>query len=189
MIEKLPWNAGDDSKLMQFLSSVTQVVTQLRIDDITIIPAGWLSAKSRHLILCVLAKKQNGFTLTVCNTGDGLEYHAAGVDPNTSHDTKGMMMVIDNIPDHKLSDSAFWFFTSRMLTYMHPKNKAKTFYQKLLPYLNDKPLKANIQSYDFHMPMPHGRDRRLLHCVLLAVSRGFIEKGLSVVRTVVVHLS
>ena len=115
----------------------------------------------------------------MCNTGNGLEYHASGVDPDTSLDTKGMMLVIDDIPQYKLSDSAFWFFTSRMVTYMHPKNKAKTFYQKLLPYLNDKPLKANIQSYDFHMPIPHGRDRRLLHCVMLAVLRGFTEKGLS----------
>lgn len=81
--------------------------------------------------------------MTVCNTGDGLEYHAKSVDPDTSHDTKGMMMVIDDIPDHKLSDSAFWFFTSRMLCYMHPKNKSKTFYQKLLPFLNDKPLKVH----------------------------------------------
>ena len=129
----------------------------------------------------MLARKVSGYSLTVCNTGDGLEYHASGVDADTSLDTKGMMLVIDDIPEYKLSDSAFWFFTARMVTYMHPKNKAKTFYQKLLPYLNEKPLKANVQSYDFHMPIPHGRDRRLLHCVMLAVLRGLQEKGLSTV--------
>jgi hypothetical protein len=142
MIEKLPWNSHDDDKMKEFLVSVTQVVTQLRVDDITIIPAGWLSPKSRHVVLCVLARKQGCFCLTVCNTGEGLEYHASGVDPNTSHDTKGMMMVIDDIPEHKLGDSAFWFFTTRMLAYMHPKNKAKWFYQRLLPFLNEKPLKV-----------------------------------------------
>lgn len=62
MIEKLPWNANDDSKLLEFLSAVTQSVTQLRVDDITIIPAGWLSTKARHLVLCVLAKKTEWFS-------------------------------------------------------------------------------------------------------------------------------
>ena len=66
---------------------------------------------------------------------------------------------------HVRTDTCFWFMMYRMMVYPSEENGPKVFYERLLPYLNSKPLMANIdpKRTAWRIP-PHGNDTSHCQC-------------------------
>ena len=53
---------------------------------VVVFPGGWIRGDEGHIVLYVLHKypSKKGFSFSVVNTGEGLEYHAAMPDTSTA---------------------------------------------------------------------------------------------------------
>eukprot|EP01047_Picozoa_sp_COSAG01_P124736 COSAG01_NODE_53745_length_337_cov_0.478992_1_plen_112_part_11 len=55
-------------------------------------------------------------------------------------------MSVPQVPAARVTDTVFWFMIYRMMVYPSPDHGPKVFYERLLPYLNSKPLMANVDA-------------------------------------------
>ena len=66
--------------------------------------------------------------------------------PSTGKLERNLALSIHSIPKSKLTDSSFWSFLFRLQIYPSSHNGASVLYTKLLPSLNNLPLRANLGS-------------------------------------------
>jgi hypothetical protein len=119
-------------------------VTSLREGEILVIPGGWRTTETEgHAIVYLLAREQQSFSFTICNTGHGMHYHYARAEVAPPKLKRSLAIRIDKIPLYRLCDSSFWYMLYRPLVYPDPSNGPAIIYEVLLPYLNNLPLGAN----------------------------------------------
>lgn len=151
MIAALPHSAGAsgkqlDSLFLTFINMFVGVVNKVAPHQQIVLPGGWQKLDGKgHLCLFILRNQGNEkFSFTVCNTGDGLQYHPSKFDQSSGLELKQMAMTIWDIPMQRLTDSSFWVLLFRMQVYPDKKNSAEFLYTKLLPALNSRPLWSNL---------------------------------------------
>ena len=88
-------------------------------------------------------------------------YHAAHADPLTAEIKRNLAFVLHDVPAMRVTDTCFWFMIYRMMVYPDEANGPKLFYERLLPYLNSKPLMANIDE-----ATPWRREKTMMNFVL-----------------------
>lgn len=49
-----------------------------------------------------------------------------------------------DVPAYRIRDSSFWTLAYRQLVYARPDNGPQELYERLLPYLNSRPLLSNV---------------------------------------------
>jgi hypothetical protein len=101
-----------------------------------------------HYILLVIDRPRTDyFRLAIINQtpGCGLEYHPSSASQQPYIKRK-LTLVIDEIPFARLHDSSWWFLLFKMQIWPLDRemHAGKFFYETLLPYLNSKPLYANM---------------------------------------------
>ena len=94
------------------LDSLTEIFSRLRAlssGGYALVPGGWHNAEGGHNIMFVVQRKENAFTLAVCNTGDvndGIKYHPVSPDATPDPQYK-LTLVVDDIPLQQLLDTTF----------------------------------------------------------------------------------
>ena len=151
MIASLPHSAGAsgtklDSLFLTYINMFVTIVTKIAPNQQIVLPGGWQKLDGKgHLCLYILRNQgEEKFSFTVCNTGDGLQYHPSKFDQSSGLELKQMAMTIWDIPRDRLTDSSFWVLLFRMQVYPDKKNNAEFLYSKLLPSLNSRPLWSNL---------------------------------------------
>ena len=151
LISALPHSAGASGKqldtlFLTFISMFVTLVTKMQPHQQIVIPGGWQRPEGKgHVCLYILRNVgSEKFSFTVLNTGEGLQYHPSKFDQNSGLELKQMAMTIWDIPAHRLTDSSFWVLLFRMQVYPDKRNTAEVLYTKLLPGLNSRPLRSNL---------------------------------------------
>mmetsp|Transcript_70630 Transcript_70630/g.197306 ORF Transcript_70630/g.197306 Transcript_70630/m.197306 type:complete len:905 (-) Transcript_70630:1623-4337(-) len=88
------------------------------------------------------------FEFAVCNTGEGLEHHPLRPEPTSSQMHTNLSFAVKGISEGSIVDGAFWFVLYRMACFSSEKNTASMLYENILPWLNQKPINANIPESD-----------------------------------------
>ena len=151
MIASLPHSAGASGKqldqlFLNFINAFVSLITHIQPHQQIYLPGGWQQPEGKsHLCLYILRNCGNDkFSFTVCNTGDGLEYHPSSFDPSSGLQLKQIAMTIWDIKSERILDSSFWVLLFRMQVYPNKNNNACLLYEKLLPALNSRPLWSNL---------------------------------------------
>ncbi len=151
MISSLPHSAGASGKqldqlFLNFINAFVSLISNIQPHQQIVLPGGWQQPEGKaHVCLYIVRNCGNDkFSFTVCNTGDGLEYHPSSFDQSSGLQLKQMAMTIWDIPSARLLDSSFWVLLFRMQVYPDKKNTAGLLYEKLLPALNSRPLWSNL---------------------------------------------
>jgi hypothetical protein len=97
---------------------------------------GWMKKSGGHALMHVAERTAKGFTLIVCNTGQGVGYHPSiGRDyPKTKHKTA---IALADIPSDRFLDPALWYVFWSLRTTARNSNDAEVLYEVLLPHLVD----------------------------------------------------
>lgn len=53
-------------------------------------------------------------------------------------------LMLNDVPGFRIRDSSFWTLAYRQLVNARPSNGPQELYEKLLPYLNSRPLLSNV---------------------------------------------
>ena len=112
-------NAADEDLFHESLVTIVAKVHQMAAGGVLIFPGGWSRGEEGHVLLYILHKYRgkDGFSFTVVNTGEGVEYHACKINPDTTEPLTNLSLTVENVPAHHVADSAFWFFLFRMQVY------------------------------------------------------------------------
>jgi hypothetical protein len=189
--------APEHERFKQFLSKLTRQASDLPMNGVMLLPGGWSRpADSQHMpgtfiIFYVLQRKADSYTLSVVNTnsspGAGLDYHASRSEVPSAKVKKCLGIPVRDIPLYKLKDSTFWFLLYRPLHICNEYNSPDMVYERLLPYLNSRPLMANITDDasgvdycgDFRT-VPRAGDASGGKCIMEAVRTALRMSGLTV---------
>jgi hypothetical protein len=115
--QSLPLRSKSEQQVLEYIHSLTAAIRNLSKGCFLAVPGGWVSNdESFALLLIVERTGTEELAVAVCNTGpDGLSYHPLRADPVESCNMLyRMCFVIDQIPEHRLADSSFWFMIARM---------------------------------------------------------------------------
>lgn len=163
LISLLPHSAGAsgsalDGLFLNFINVFMTLIANLPQNQQMVLPGGWQQPEYTYLVLYIIRNCGNDkFSFTVCNTGrDGLQYHPTSFDPESGRELKQLAMTIWDIPAVRVTDSTFWTLLFRMQVYPSRKNNASFLYTKLLPALNSRPLRSNLdQGPAEYLEMPN----------------------------------
>ena len=151
MITSLPHSAGASGKqldqlFLNFINAFLSVISKIEPHQQIVLPGGWQQPEGKSHICLYIVRNCGGdrFSFTICNTGDGLEYHPSSFDQSSGLQLKQLAMTIWDIPSERLLDSSFWVLLFRMQVYPDKRNCASLLYEKLLPALNSRPLWSNL---------------------------------------------
>ncbi len=151
MITTLPHSAGAsgrqlDQLFLNFINAFVSLITNIQPHQQIVLPGGWQQPEGKANLCLYIVRNCGGdkFSFTVCNTGDGLEYHPSSFDQSSGLQLKQLAMTIWDIPSVRLLDSSFWVLLFRMQVYPDKRNNASLLYEKLLPALNSRPLWSNL---------------------------------------------
>lgn len=171
MMAALPHSAGASGKeldglFLTFVTMFVNLVSKIEPNQQIVLPGGWQQLDGKgHVCLYILRNcGSEKFSFTVCNTGDGLQYHPSKFDQSTGLELKQLAMTIWDIPRERLTDSSFWVVLFRMQVYPDKKNNADFLYTRLLPALNSRPLLSNLdQGPSEFMQVPDKITRKNFH--------------------------
>ncbi|CAJ1385954.1 unnamed protein product [Effrenium voratum] len=110
-------------------------------------PVGWLKRfwqdkaegeDGGHFLLIVLVRHltDEDFTLSVVNTGDGLQYHPVrhcGKAPRPEQPVRQCPLVLCNVPCRRVTCGTFWYLLFRQLVSPSGSNGPRLLYSTLLP--------------------------------------------------------
>jgi len=97
----------------------------------------------------------DSFSLAVVNTGIGAEYNPMSPDLNHGGGLlRSMSLVLHDIPAARATNPMWWFLATRALACPAQTHSPALLYERLLPYLNGRPLLANTANPG--MPIPRG---------------------------------
>jgi len=133
LMQILPHSAGASGKdldtiFLNFINAFLSMVPNLSPHQQIVLPGGWQKPEGKsHICLYILRNCGNDrFSFTICNTGEGLEYHPSSFDPTTGIRLKQIAMTIWDISSHVLMDSSFWVVLFRLQVYPSKKNCAES---------------------------------------------------------------
>jgi hypothetical protein len=182
ILRAMPFRLGDDAKFHAFLTLVVGRVHNLRLGNLMLVPAGWTHDENGdHLIMVALRRQEKAWSFAIINTGmdphQGLEYHAAKPDLGSGTIKRNLAFSVFDVHPEKLKQSSFWMVLLWPLVYPTARNGPGDIYDRLLPYLNERPLMANIPTtctQDEVPPvdwrtLPHGGDHSYCRCITEAL--------------------
>ncbi len=80
MVSTCPFNSANDEALFGYLESVSRKLFTLLPGDYIILPCGWMRPDlSGEILLIILERCTTTWTVAVCNTGEGFQYHLVGL--------------------------------------------------------------------------------------------------------------
>jgi hypothetical protein len=149
-ISDLPTFSKDGDKLCQYLQRVNMLVSEMDFGQSIILPTGWARPAgppnqfdATAMVLVVHRRPTGLFSLAVCNTGEGSDYHPVGADGATGELRHSCSLALYDIPPELVRNTAVWFLIFRMLVYPSKRNGPAELYEKILPMLNKRPLLTN----------------------------------------------
>jgi len=144
---------SDMSGFFELLTTFVAQVKTLTPGASIIVPGGFqegsLKRGTHSLMMYVLhCDSFEEFTLAICSTGDGLEYHPARIDPATGATQYNSPLLLRKIPAHKIRDGSVWFVLLRAALFPDAKYTSALLYQTVYPFLNNRPILANLSSVE-----------------------------------------
>ena len=131
------------------LATIVSCVRQLGHSESLLLVRTSRTAESERtfFVLCRSAaggRPGSDYTLAVCSHSSSLEsYHPSRFDPTTGTAQHATPLLLRDIPASRVCDGAFWYFA--LLADAKVMSTAQL-YEKLMPYLNSKPLMANFEN-------------------------------------------
>jgi hypothetical protein len=110
----------------------------------------------------------DSFSLAVVNTGLGAEYNP--MSPDRHHGgglLRCMSLVLRDVPLLRAANPMWWFLATRSLAFPSASHAASLLYERLLPFLNGRPLLSN--GVNPGVPIPRGGDPSRVQLVLEAL--------------------
>ena len=179
--DQIPVHTNDPVRFFAFLSIIMIRIKALRENDVVILPTSWVvpETNSEHGVIIIVTKTREAtdanFSLAVINTGTehGLDHHAVFVNPEDGGTMRNLAFEMNNIPNEKITNTAFWLMVFKSTVQPNPKFGTKFFYGKVLPFLSSMPILSAYQIgsalqigiNDFR-PIPAGGDLSFINCVL-----------------------
>ncbi len=150
----LPAFSCSADRFHHYLSRWVNCITQLRSNEIAIGPVGWSNADGTGQCPVVVVHRttaKDEYTLSIVNPeGEGSEYHPSSLNLKSGGTQRAQAIVFSGIPTWKLSNASFWFMALRRLIFPASSDSqkkketgAQLMYERLLPYLNTRPLYSN----------------------------------------------
>lgn len=111
--QALPSRSRSEEKFLEFLTDLKTRISSMQKGGVMLFPGGWSDDSGDHVLLYVLERKGDSFAFGVCNNGGaGVEYHPLYAD--SVGFKYRLSVVIDDIPPHRIVDSAFWYMLFKM---------------------------------------------------------------------------
>jgi hypothetical protein len=181
MCERIPAKSGDHNKFWSFLATFVVRVKTLAESESLVVPVCWPYADGKeHAVLIVVTKFRKGtdsdYSLAVINTGDGergLDRHAVTVDNEDGNILRNLSFQLVNIPNERITNTAFWLLMFKSTVQPNPKYGSKFFYERLLTYLVSMPILSALQlgaaiqlGFNDFRPIPVGGDLSFINCAI-----------------------
>lgn len=105
-------SAGVDGSL-EFIRWYQQQLLAMRDGDTWVVPGGWRRSGGGHALLYIYQRHARRFSLVVCNTGGGVQYHPSTVQhyPKQKHRTA---LYIGDIPVSRITNSSFLYMLLKL---------------------------------------------------------------------------
>jgi hypothetical protein len=152
LINSLPHSAGASGKqldqlFLNFITVFVSLIQSVMPHQQIVVPGGWQQPDGKAHVCLYIIRNLGGdqFSFTVCNTGEGLEYHPSSFDQGSGLELKQLALTIWDVPASVLRDSSFWVLLFRLQVYPDKRHCASFLYEKLLPSLNSRPLFSNAE--------------------------------------------
>ena len=141
------------STFSEFLGKFLPRVRQLAPGTSMLVPAGWLVpsgavAVCGNLILLVLHRRLENpdeFSVSVCNSGQGLSFHPVRADG--CGELRLVPLVLKSVKRDLVVNGTFWALLFKSIIYPHEKNSAKFVYSSVLSCLNGIPIDSNLVAH------------------------------------------
>ncbi|CAB1113790.1 unnamed protein product [Ectocarpus sp. CCAP 1310/34] len=152
-VSKFRVGVGDNQAFLMFLNGWVQKIRGLGVGDLGMAPCGWVRADGtgHSVIFVVMRRDAEVFSVSIVNPhGEGTEYHAQEADPTRGKVVGVRVMrsvaslLLKDVPGYRVRDSSFWMLAYRQLVHARPENGPEHLYERLLPYLNSRPLLSNV---------------------------------------------
>ena len=191
--------------LLEYLEQLVLSAHDMQVGSILAVPAAWPTtapipqggaaaaaaaaappapAGGGAYLLVLQRADEKYFSVTLVNTGLGLEYHPCRADPRTGLLQRNLGVVLRKVPRERLADSGFWFLLYRRVFAPRegmPKSAGEApahVYGTLLPALNDQPLMAGVDAATLRWRAPPlGADATHASCVLDAFEAALFACG------------
>ena len=99
-------NAREPPEILKVIEDIVTQVKAVEVGHWAMLPAGWKGLKtSGTVILLVTRQSRDAFSLVVCNSGEGLEYHPSQADG--SKIKYKTCMRFDGIPPDRMSSESW----------------------------------------------------------------------------------
>ena len=86
------------------------------------------------------------FTVHVCNSGSGTEYHAVSTDDETVALRMQLPLCLRGVTREAITSASWWLVVLRPLVWPSAAHGPAALYERLLPHLNGRPVAANVES-------------------------------------------
>ena len=154
--DQVPVHTDDPVRFFSFLSFLMIRIRALRESDTIVLPTSMVvdeTTGEEHGIILVVTKTRGNtdanFSVAVINTSSGrhsgLDYHASCIEPSDGSVLRNMAFELNNIPNEKIENSAFWFVVFKAAVTPNAKYDAHFFYDKTLPFLTAMPILSSLQ--------------------------------------------
>lgn len=122
-----------------YLNNFLERARELNVGERIVFSGGWMKKSGGHAIFHVLERSESGYGFTVCNSGNGLQYHPS----STNEYPKTKFITSIHFPDlapHHVLDEGFWYMVFKLRSDPQEENTAETFYEIILPHLANGPI-------------------------------------------------
>ena len=131
----------DHAGFFELLTTIVSRIKALTPGACMVLPGGFRGGLVIYVLLC---EGFDEYTLAVCNSGEGLAFHPARLDPATGAAQFNTPLLFRRIPAMRVRDGALWFMLLRAACMGDAKQTASVLYTQVLPFLNSRPLLANV---------------------------------------------
>jgi hypothetical protein len=181
----------DPTRFHRFLQDLVTEVLRMERGSSRVIPGGWCTPPKKEgsppvhvaLLFVIHLHYDDTYSLAVCNSGKGSEYHVCRPAEASGELDKTLSYSLYDIPKTRVIDSSIWFLIFRQMVYPDKNNGPAALYEQLLPYLNQNPLLANIQGFVGSnwqpLPISSDRDTSRIGIVLEGLRQTLIFGGLT----------
>lgn len=177
--------------LLPFVAGVRKRLTALKPGQRILVPGGWRGEEGNHAIMYVVecteeSKDGRLFRFVVCNTGQGLHFHAASAQfpPKLKYKT---CLAIGGVTEDRIVNDIFWAVLLRLMYSPSKNNKPSRLYELLLPFLTDEPLECavadSMRDDKLEWRSPQRAGSCYFRCVLEAAHYLCRAEGLSIPQT------
>lgn len=133
-------SAEKPEEVMTLLQQFVEKIEKLEIGKQMLIPGGWNHLQSVGSVLFIVERTAETYTVVLCNSGQGLEYHpssgsdTAATPPKIKYRTS---LRFEGIAPRKISDIAFWSTMFSLWVKKEPSeyHRHEVIYDVLLPWL------------------------------------------------------